>query len=373
MKWTIGTVVVTLAIAGCSAPDPAPPAIDAPPTELAAAPADAPTSEAPPLGGPDAGGAITDTARIGQGESAVPESDTGTFKAGPPVAPPTSNARPLGIEALVNLDVAHNCALGVAPGAFGLRFTLLPASSNVPGPQIADVTKVVADIWDGTGDPSAHAKVYLNDENPQRTVIEWPVVIDYSKYVPFGGLEHFGYRLSGDPTHISKVEYLFGALTSDLLPAPDCVAAELSTSWHTASTTLGYADDAHMPVVFSAQQPSSAGRGTFTIAQLQRRTAPRVDVQYVTTAQSVDVTQLVAGSPLYATGVVTAHVGEEMPAGRRLETVIPWSAGDRWALVVTAWRDVVDGVAAPEPYLVAYYGYPLGRGASPTAARDITN
>lgn len=355
MKRTIIFLGAALALAGCQAP----------------APPSAPDS--PPIAGePDASQALTETARTGQGQTAVTTSGSAAMIG--PVGPlPTTPARASGVAALVNLDVKNNCSHGIAPGAFGLRFTLLPLTPESPEPRPTDVTKVVADLWNGTGDPKVHAQVYLNNDNPPRTVIKWPVHVDYDKFVPFDSVAHVGYRLNGDPTHISRMEYLFGTLTDELEPVQDCVAAELSTSWYGASTTLGLAGQNQMPVVSSSQTQSPAGRGTFSIAQLQPRRSPKVDVQYVTTAQDVDVTQLVAGSPLFATGVVTAHVGVEMPADRQLETTIPWSAGDRWALVITTWRDVADGVTAREPYLVGYYGYPLGLRSSPEMPPDRTN
>lgn len=364
-------IAVAITLAACKAPAPALPGPDGAP--IAVDPAAGTTAEAAgPLGDPDASQALTETARTGHGQTAVTTSGSAAMIG--PVSPlPTSDARASGVAALVNLDVKNNCSHGIAPGAFGLRFTLFPITPESPEPRPTDVTKVVADLWNGTGDPKVHAQVYLNDDNPPRTVIKWPVQVDYDNYVPFDAVAHVGYRLNGDPTHVSRVEYLFGTLSGELAPVQDCVAAELSTSWYAASTTLGYADPNQVPVVFPSQSQSPAGRGTFSIAQLQPRRSPRVDVQYVTTAHDIDVTQLVTGSPLFASGVVTAHVGVEMPADRLLETTIPWSAGDRWALVIATWRDVTDGVTAREPYLVAYYGYPLGLRTSPEMPPGRTN
>mgnify|MGYP001189968945 CR=1 FL=1 len=353
-------VLATLAVAACRAPDPAPPASDLPSAITAAA----------PLGDVGTGEAITETARIGAGESGAPTTDAAPLAVSGTVEAPTDDAHPLGVAALVNLDVTNNCSPQSEPGALGLQFTLLPEDPRFAAPAPGEVTESVSDLWAGIANPLSNTLVYEDNALPPNTIIRWPTALQREKFVPYGMMTHVGYRLMGDPNHVSRVEYLFDLGNNELETVEGCIDEELSTNW-ALGITLGQGRGGNVPVSFSAQPQPAAGRGTFTIAQLGRRTtAPWVDVRYVTTSQDVEVAQLVEGSPLYATGVVTAHVGVAMPAGQPLATEIPWSVGDKWALVVATWREgSVDG----PPYLVAYYGYPVGLRSSPVNPPDRTN
>jgi hypothetical protein len=101
---------------------------------------------------------------------------------------------------------------------------------------------------------------------------------------------------------------------------------------------------------------------------LERWQPIEISTSYYVTDTLLTLEQLVPGSPVYSNAVGGATA--QIPPDSGVQTRIPLEANSHWAVLISEWRHVVDGVTEPEPYMVAFNGRPVTEAeVSPTSVR----
>jgi hypothetical protein len=252
-------------------------------------------------------------------------------------SPPLTPDDPNGLDPLVNIDVWQGCTVeGEQPPATGFTFILDQLNPIAPDPSQTSVTAIYPNLWVASGPnetnaPTSHAKS-----------LSWYAREDGSQDMAYGSVEHFGYRLSGDPTHRVTAQWLFGDAHA---PSKSCIAAAISAGWYEESV---------QPVSFE-QRPSGKARGILVeVAQHSHRQGLLTNLAYVTTDDELFLEDLDRSWPelARATSLTSdAPMAMSVPATVQL----PVAETDRWVVLVGEWLIGDDPRHDAQPLLTTFH------------------
>jgi hypothetical protein len=252
-------------------------------------------------------------------------------------SPPLTPDDPHGLEPLVNMDVWQGCTVeGEQPPATGFTFILDRLDPSSPDPAQAAVTALYPNLWVQSGPNET------NEETAHSKSLSWYAPPDGSQDVAYGDVEHFGYRLAGDPSHRVTAQWLFG---DGHAASRSCIPATISTSWHEASS---------QPIAL-VRRPGGKARGILVdVAQHSHRQGLAASLAYVATADEVRLDDL---DRSWTELAQARSLISDVPMAYSIPVTVqlPAAETDRWLVLLGEWRLGDDRTPDAQPILTTFH------------------